>query len=395
MSGRDREQKLHILIALLYYLPHHTGLTLHVQRVAEELVRRGHTVTVLSARFRPELAREERINGVRVVRLWPLPLHISRGMLLPAYPWAAARLIRDHDLVWVQTPLLETALLAWLARRAGRPLVVTHHGDLVLGAGLFNRLISATMFRLYTYLARRARRLFAYSEDYATHSHYLRPFADKVSVIHPPILIPQPERQQAQELRAEWAAEGGPIIGFCGRFVAEKRPDLLLRSLEIIREHYPTVRLIFAGEYDIRYENFWRRCRSLRERFAEHLRFLGSIDDPQQLANFYAACDVLALTSDTECFALVQVEAMLCGTPVVMTDTPGGRVPVRVTGMGRLAKVGDWRSIGENLLAVLEEPERYQRPRAEIQQMFSFAETVDRYEEHFYRALGRRVGPLA
>ncbi len=29
--------KLKILICLLYYVPHRTGLTLHVQRVAEEL----------------------------------------------------------------------------------------------------------------------------------------------------------------------------------------------------------------------------------------------------------------------------------------------------------------------------------------------------------------------
>ena len=384
---KPRREKSRILIALLYYLPHNTGLTLHVQRVAEELARRGHQVTVLSARFRPELAREEVINGVRVVRLWPLPLHISRGMLLPAYPWAAARLIRGHDLVWVQTPLLETGLLAWLARRAGRPLVVTHHGDLILGPGLFNRFIAATMFRFYRYLARRARRLFAYSEDYAAHSTYLRPFAEKVSVIHPPIAIPEPQPERAREMRAAWAPEGGPIIGFCGRFVAEKRPDLLLRALEIINERYPTARLVFAGEYDIRYEDFWERCRALRERFAEQLRFLGLIHDPQELANFYAACDVLALTSDTECFALVQVEAMLCGTPVVMTDTPGGRVPVRVTGMGRLARVGDWRSIGENLLAVLEEPGRYLKPREAIRRHFSFTATVDCYEREFHKAL--------
>ena len=392
MSGRGHEQNLHILIPLLYYLPHHTGLTLHVQRVAEELVRRGHAVTVLSARFRPDLARDEMINGVRVIRLWPLPVHISRGMLLPAYPWAAARLIREHDLVWVQTPLLETALLAGLAQRAGKPLLATHHGDLVLGPGLFNRFISATMFRFYTYLARRAQRLFAYSKDYAAHSYYLRPFAEKVSVIHPPIQIPMPQPEQAHALRAEWAPEGGPIIGFCGRFVAEKRPDLLLRSLEIINERYPAARIIFAGEHDIQYENFWQRCLPLRERFGSQLRFLGIIHDPQELANFYAACDVLALTSDTECFALVQAEAMLCGTPVVMTDTPGGRVPVQVTGMGRLAKVGDWRSIGENIQAVLEEPERYQRPREQIRHLFSFTETVDRYEEHFQQVLQQAQG---
>jgi glycosyltransferase involved in cell wall biosynthesis len=89
------------------------------------------------------------------------------------------------------------------------------------------------------------------------------------------------------------------------------------------------------------------------------------------------------LPSDSECFALVQVEAMLCGTPVVMTDTPGGRVPVLKTGMGKLAKVGDWRSIGEAVVEVLQNRDRYIKPRSLIEEHFSFKDTVDRYEDIF------------
>ena len=323
----------------------------------------------------------------------PCPSPSAAACSCPATPRAAARLLREHDLVWAHTPMLETALLGWLAARAGRPLVATHHGDLVLSPGLFNRFLTAMMLHFFTYMARRARRLFAYSDEYARHSYYLRPFAEKVSPIHPPIVIPKPQAERAQAMREEWAPAGGPIIGFCGRFVEEKRPDLLLRALEIINERYPEARVVFAGQYEIPYENYWQRCRPLLERYAGQLRFLGLIHDPQELANFYAACDVLALTSDTECFALVQVEAMLCGTPVVMTDTVGGRVPVRVTGMGRLARMGDWRSVGENILAVLEAPARYIKPYEEIRSLFSFDETVARYEGHFKEVALRGSGP--
>jgi hypothetical protein len=62
---------LSIVVALQYYLPHRTGYTLHVQRVAEALVARGHRVTVLTARHRRDLARREVVAGVDVLRLTP------------------------------------------------------------------------------------------------------------------------------------------------------------------------------------------------------------------------------------------------------------------------------------------------------------------------------------
>jgi glycosyltransferase involved in cell wall biosynthesis len=393
MHNGAAPDKLKILICLLYYVPHRTGLTIHVQRVAEELVRRGHEVTVLTARYHPSLPRDATMhNGVRVVRLWTPPIPISRGMVMPAYPWAALGLMLQHDVVSIHTPMLETALVSVLASIAGRKVVVTHHGDLILPGGGINRVIQNTMFAMYKFMAKRAARLIAYSQDYADHSYYLLPFRDKVSAIYPPIHMPLPDAQHAEELRAQWSRDGGPVIGFSGRFVQEKRPDLLIRALEIINKSYPNARVVFAGEYDIQYEDTWKRHQDLVQKYRDQLVFLGLVDDMQFMADFYAACDVLALTSDSECFALVQVEAMLSGTPVVMTDTPGGRVPVQVTGMGKLAKAGDWRSIGEAIVEVLKNREQYLRSRDDIEQRFSFKETVDRYEALFREHARRKRG---
>lgn len=375
--------KLRILICLLYYLPHRTGMPIYIQRIAEELVRRGHDVTILAARHQLDLPRDEVIGGVRVIRLSAPPIPISRGMIMPAYPWAAYALMREHDVISVHTPMLETALIAVLSKLAGKPVIVTHHGDLRLPPGLSNRVIQGTMFELYKILARRAKRIIAYSRDYADNSYYLQPFMHKVSPVYPPITMPTPDPQRAEALRAEWAPEGGPIIGFAGRFVQEKRPDLLIHALDVINRKYPNARIVFAGEYEIPYENTWELYQPVVEQYREQLVFLGKQTDMQFMADFFAACDVLALTSDSECFALVQVEAMLCGTPVVMTDTPGGRVPVQQTGMGKLVLPGDAQAIGAALVEVIEHRADYVRPAAEIEAIFSFKETVDQYEAYF------------
>lgn len=384
MQSSERDAPLRILICLLYYLPHRTGLTLYVQQLAERLAARGHRVTVLCARHSPETPLGASIeNGVRVVRLWPLPVAISRGMILPGYPKALLRLIREHDVVSVHTPILESALIALAARAAGRRVVVTHHGDLVLPAGLRNRIITALMLAFYRTLARTAPALVCHTLDYAQNSYYLSPYLEKVQVIPPFVDVPKPDPEKVKELRRSWSPKGGPLIGFAGRFVEEKRPDLLIRALEVINRAFPEARIVFAGQHQIPYEAYWPRHQPLVEKYRDQLVFLGVVPSPQDMANFYAACDVLALPSDTECFALVQVEAMLCGTPVVMTDTPGGRVPVHLTGMGKIVPRDDWKALGEGIVEVLSDRARFVRPVEEIERCFSVEETVRRYEELF------------
>ncbi len=379
-------EKLKILIALTYYLPHLTGLTIHVQLVAEALAARGHEVTVLAARHNIDLPRDETVNGVRIVRLWA-PIRISRGMIMPMFPLALYFFMRRFDVIFVNTPMLETALIAIIAAMTGKRIVATHHGDLVLPPGkVSNRLIEAIMLRMFAYMARRSARLVAYSHDYAENSYYLKPFLAKVSVIYPPIYMPPPDPERVRELRAQWSREGGPVIGYLGRFVAEKRPDVLIRALDVINERYSNARIVFAGQYNIPYENTWEAHQVLIQRYTDQLIFLGVINNTQAVANFLGACDVFVLPSDTECFALVQVEAMLSGTPVIMTDTPGGRVPVTETGMGKIVPRGDWKAVGRAVIDVLDSRESFTKPRAQIEQTFNLKETIDRYEKQFRRA---------
>jgi len=375
-AGSDGERGgLRILHCLTYDLPHRTGLTLHVRRLAEAQARLGHAVTVLSARFRRDLPRDGRAGGVRVVRL-AAPLRVSRGMIMPAYPLALWRLVGGHDVVHVHSPMLETPLVALVCRLRGKPLVVTHHGDLVLPGGALNRFIESLVARLWRPAARAAARLIAYSDDYAAHSRYLRPFRDKVTAVPPPVTVPPVDPDRVAALRRRLGLEGRRVVGYAGRFVEEKRPDLLLAALAPVRAALPDVAAVFAGQVDLPYERYVERCRAQIVAQADAVRFTGLLDDDAELAAFYALCDVLVLPSQSECFGLVQVEAMLCGTPVVATDIPGARVPVRETGMGVLVPPGDPAALAEAIVRVVREPAPYLRPRAAIEQAFSLDATV-------------------
>jgi glycosyltransferase involved in cell wall biosynthesis len=377
-----------VLFILTYYAPHRTGLTIHVQRVAEALARRGHQATVLTSRYSPELPNDETIRGVRVVRLRSV-MRLSRTQVMPAFPLAAWRLIGEHDVVNVHTPLPEASLVALLARWRGKPLVLTHHGDAVLPAGWHNRLIEWAIFGVYCAAARYATGVIGYSQDYAENSAYLRPFLPKVRVIYPPIEALPPDPAGVGKMRQQYGLEGKTVVGYAGRFVEEKRPDLLIQAIPYLVERFPELRVAFAGEYLIRYESFYERCAPLVEEFRDRLVFLGLLREAQQMADFFALCDVLALPSGTECFGMVQAEGMLCGTPVVVSDTPGAREVVRVTGMGEIFPRGDVPALAAAIGRVLANPRKYVKPPEQIAAIFDLERTVDGYEELFRTSIER------
>jgi glycosyltransferase involved in cell wall biosynthesis len=90
-----------------------------------------------------------------------------------------------------------------------------------------------------------------------------------------------------------------------------------------------------------------------------------------------------------ESFGMVQAEAMLCGTPVVASDLPGVRQPVRRTGMGLLSASGDPASVARCLSEVLENREGFVRPRDAILEAFGLERCLADYEALFQGLMSR------
>ena len=371
---------MRVLSILTYYHPHWTGLTTIARNIAEGLAARGHEITVLTTRHDPALAPSEIVSGVRVVRLDPLAF-VSRGAIVPSFPWRAAALMRDHDLVQIHTPLAEALLVAALCRISRRPLLMSHCGDLVMPAGLANRIVERTVVSQMSGAARAARQITALSADYARHSVFLGPFASKVRAIDPPVDLPPPDLTAAAAWRRGLGLEQKHLVGFAGRFVEEKGFDQLLEAVPALVAADPAIHLIYAGEHRIAYEQFHERCRPLLDRHRDRVTFVGLLRDPHRLANFYALCDVFALPSRTDSFAMVQVEAMLSGTPVVATDIPGAREVVQRTGMGRLARPGDPAGLAAAILAVLRERGRFVKARECVRAVYNPERSISEYEQ--------------
>jgi rhamnosyl/mannosyltransferase len=108
-----------------------------------------------------------------------------------------------------------------------------------------------------------------------------------------------------------------PVLLFVGRLVPYKGVDVFLRALPGL--HAQT---IIVGDGPLR-DLLGHMASELG--LSDRVRFVGAIDD-EELLSWYYACDALVLpsTSRQEAFGMVQLEAMLCGRPVVSTDLPTG-----------------------------------------------------------------------
>ena len=386
-----------VLLVLTYYHPHVSGLTIYVQRLATALARRGHRVTVLTSHYDPALPGEEVIDGVHVVRA-PVLFRISKGVIMPTFPLLAWRYIRQHDIVSVHLPQFEAGLLGLLGRLARRPLVLTYHCDLELPKGVFNRVVDKVVFASNYVAGHLAQAAVAYTQDFARHSHFLSRFLDKVHVIPPPVVMPVPDPIGVEAFRAQHDLADRQVVGMAARLATEKGVEVLVEAMPRLLQAYPRLKVLFAGQYEyvMGEEAYYRRLMPMIEQLgAEHWEFLGILTQAQMPALF-SGCDVLVVPSlnSTESFGLVQVEAMLCGTPSIASNLPGVRQPPLVTGMGEVTEIGDSEALAEAIIKIIQNPNDYARPRQVIEEAFSLERTVTGYEVLFEKLVSSstRIG---
>ena len=380
-----------VLIVLTYYRPHTSGLTIYAERLAKGLLARGHEATVLTSQFDRTLAAEEVKDGVRVVRA-PVLVRVSKGVIMPTFGWLATRLVRQHDVVSLHLPQFDAAGVAARCRLMDKPSVLTYHCDLRLPPGWFNQVVNRVVLGMNRLAGRLADGVVAYTEDFAQHSPFLQAFSDKVEVIPPPVELPEVgEGAVAAFGKMHGLDESGPVIGMAARLASEKGVEVLLRALPQVLEEYPQARVLFAGQYRdvLGEETYAQRLAPLFRKYEDHWRFLGVLR-PLQMAAFYPNLDVIVVPSlnSTESFGLVQVEAMLCGTPSIASNLPGVRQPVEQSGMGKVVPIGDSDALAEAIIDVITHREDYVRPREEISERWSTERTAAGYESLFDELIG-------
>jgi phosphatidylinositol alpha-mannosyltransferase len=331
------------LVAEDYY-PQLGGVPEHVHNLALELNRRGHAATVVTSHMRGARADAPFVHrvGTSVV------IYANGGVSRITVGWRLVgrltQLFRDgrFDVVHVHGGLAPTFGLAapLAARRAGIPVVATFHSWFPRSAGY--RVLRRPLQRL---LDRHAARIAVSEPVVEAMSRYFRGSWEII-----PNGIDLTHFRPSGRGPADSPARG-PRLLFLARLEPRNGLSTVLDAMPRILRRFPDARLAVAGDGPWR-GHYERRARYLGDR----VHFLGRVfgDRPSH----YGAADLYLCPTTRASFGVTLLEAMACGTPLVVADNVGFRAVVRDGVEAVIVSDGDPGTWADTTIALLENPPR-------------------------------------
>lgn len=223
-----------------------------------------------------------------------------------------AKWIREDfpfELVHSHTAYTDGTAGRWLARKFKVPFVITEH------TGPFNLLTRTAYLKHMTQKA-----LNAADAIVAVSSALCRDIQNQIrldsparlsviaNLVNTEFFLPQ-TRQRDQLVNMLWV----------GHFVPVKRVPVLINAFARALNDHPHLRLRLAGDGE-GVDDAQQRVHALG--LADVVEFVGAASR-EQLVRYYRECDFLVISSESETFGVVAIEAMSCGRPV-LTSRCGG-----------------------------------------------------------------------
>lgn len=313
-----------------YYPPATGGIESHVQTLARAQSAAGANVRVVCinhlnregvditwSRYGATRTVHDCDGDVRVTRLGR-SASVARFDVIPSLPKALYDLqYSPVDIIHLHTPN-PTMLLTLAALRINKPIVVTHHSDVIS-----QRWLVHVMRPLERIVYGRASAVICGSEAYANASAVLQRFDEKVVVLPlgcdlQPYLTPSPGALAFErDLGRRYGDQ--PLWLSVGRCVYYKG---LHTAIAALARAPGRLMIVGQGPLQSRLQTDARRLG-----VADRVIWWGWATD-DELAGAYRAATALWFPSNarSEAFGLVQVEAMASGCPVINTNIAGSGV---------------------------------------------------------------------
>ena len=301
----------------------------------------------------------ELIDDVPVIKFPYLAGVSYRSFQIDAdtYAFAALRCIArlkptfNFQIIHAHTSYLDGTAGRKLAKKYHVPLVITEH------MGPFKLLTETFLRKRKTQLAiNAAQKLIAVSNT------LLRDICSEADVKQPentcvlPNLVnthlfcvaPEVSKKCDTKIHMLWV----------GHFVEVKRVDRLLQALAIAVKKEPRLCLRLLGNGALQ-DEFVRMVARLS--LENHVDFLGW-SNQNDLVKHYQASDFLVVSSETETFSVVTIEAMSCGLPILTTNCGGPSEIVNDASIGLVVEQSA-QALAQGMLDMISHDDKFDAKR--------------------------------
>lgn len=310
---------------------------------------RGVDCDMLCTTAEPEKSNTIVLNQHASVYACRTLLKAAATTLSPSLILRLRNICKSYDIIHVHHPDPMAALALMLSGYNGK-IVLHWHSDI---------LKQKTLLKFYkpiqNWLIKRADKIVGTTPVYVAQSPYLRSVQNKVTYLPIGITPMNPNPASVADFRARYPDR--KIVLSIGRQVPYKGYRYLIQAAQFLPDDY----LILIGGGGPLKEEHQTLIDNLG--VADKVKLLGFVPD-ELMPTLYGACDLFCLSSvqKTEAFAIVQIEAMSCGKPVVATKIPESGVSwVNADGeSGINVEIENPKALAEAILTI-EDPQNYQR----------------------------------
>lgn len=250
------------------------------------------------------------------------------------------------DLVQCQDPFLP-AVVGWrLKKKFGTKLQINFHGDFWDNPSwLKERKINRIFLLISKFTVPRADAIRVMSKGQK--EKLMRAGIDerKIRVISTPVDLGKFIKHGAYNMEQKKER----IVLHIGRDDEVKDYDTLVRAFKIVKEKMPDTKFVQAGASD-------ELRKAMEKGSFQEIISKGNVDH-QDLLGLYHQSDIFVLSSTSESFGKVLVEANACGKPVVSTATTGAKEIIEDGVNGFLVPIGDYKALAGKIIYLLEHPD--------------------------------------
>lgn len=344
-----------ILQVIPYFTPKRGGDVNVCYNLSKELVKRGHEVTIITTDFEFDENYAKTIEGMGIKVLSFHCIANIKLFLISPYmkKWLKYNInyfdvIHLHDFRSYQNNIVHH-----YAEKYGIPYVLQAHGSV---PRIIEKKGLKYLFDIYFgyKILKYASKVIAVSNVEV--DQYVKMGVPKEKIVIIPNGIDVDSFNDLPEkgtFRKQYRISEKYVILFLGRLHERKGIDFLIKSYSKLRNEQCNIVLVLAGT-----DNGYKSKAEMLItdlNLTNNVKFIGYINEADKLAA-YVDADVLVYPAIFEIFGLVPFEAIICGTPVIVTDDCGCGELVREANCGYLVKYGDVNDLEEKMKWAIENP---------------------------------------